>query len=118
MNPLKNNFYKAYDILYFIFSFIFNTFLINYNKSGDIYTNKSEYKNIFIEIGRIFNFNNNYEIIFKNKFKKANRYNVFLISSKKEYFEEILGSSVNLQYFIPKTQPYVVQGCVCVYVKL
>ncbi len=104
LNPFLHIFYKVFDLMIFLFGIIFNTLIIDNIDNIDsesLYINNPHYQDILIKIGEIFNFNDNYQIIFKDKFKKATWQNVFIITSKKNIFEEILGTTVNLQYFIP-----------------
>ncbi len=101
VNLLHNNFLKVFDLLIFIFGVIFNTLIIDNIDSESLYINNPHYQDILIKIGEIFNFNDNYQIIFKDKFKKATWYNVFSITSNKQIFQDVLGTNINLQYFIP-----------------
>lgn len=101
LNPISNNFYKVYDLLYFLFSMLFYSFLVKKNGNSLIYDDSFMYELIFIKIKEIYNFNDNYIILFREKFTKITWKNAMSLFSNVVLFREVIGTSVNLQYFIP-----------------
>jgi hypothetical protein len=99
LNPLYHNFNKVYDLLYYLFSILFHVFLIK--KKENTYYNFRRYETIFQKIKEIYNFKEDYLILYKNKFEKISVKTAFIMLSDVNIFREILGTNVNLQYFIP-----------------
>jgi hypothetical protein len=99
LNPLYHDFNKVYDLLYYLFSILFHAFLIK--KKENTSNNLRRYEPIFQKIKEIYNFKEDYIILYKSKFEKISVKTAFIMLSDVNIFREILGTNVNLQNFIP-----------------
>ncbi len=99
LNPYETNFWKCYDLIFFILRIIFNTTLILNNKyNHNLY---NQFNLLISYIIELFNFQTDFNIKFKEIFTDARRVNIYSLLQNKELFIDILGHHVNLNFFDP-----------------